>query len=140
MFRKIAVFALLLAVVLASFPANSALAAGPTTEKLEKKWDQLLQSYENQSFAHQSVHHWVENWLKTHKDAKTADKAEVQKHLDICNSALESAKIVVTNHAGFDKSGKVIDRAIAIKTINTLANYLQQHAGSVRNLKGHVQK
>ena len=136
MFRKIAVFALLFAVILASFPANSVLA--DSADKLEKKWDQLVQSYENQSFAHQSAHKLVENWLKTHKDAKTADKAEVQKHLNICNSALESAKIIVTNHAGFDKDGNVIDRAVAVKTINTLANYLQQHAGSVRSLKGHT--
>jgi len=138
MFRKIAVFALLFAVVLASFPTNSVLAKDITAEKMEKKWDQLVTSYKNQSFAHEKAHNLVENWLKTHKDAKAADKAELQKHLTICNSPLESAKAIVTNHAGFDKNGMVIDRAIAAKSIKTLANYLQQHAGSVRNLKDHT--
>jgi hypothetical protein len=134
MFRKIAVFALLLAVALASFPTSGVLAKDAIADKLEKKWDQLVESYKTQNFNHTNAHKVVENYLKTHKNIKAADKAELERHLAICNSSLDEAKSIVDNHPGFDAKGNVIDRAVARTTLQKLANYLQQHKGSVKNL------
>jgi hypothetical protein len=138
MLRKIAVFVLLFVLVMAAFPTNNVLAKDAIAEKLEKKWDQLVESYKTQSITHDKTHKLVENYLKTHKNIKAADKTELEKHLAVCNSALDSAKAVYNNHAGFDASGNVIDRGVAQQTLKTFANVLQQHAGSVRNLKAHM--
>jgi hypothetical protein len=135
-FVKFTVLAILMALVLSSFPSATALAAG-NNNKLEDKWDQLITNFDRQSATHNSAHNWVENWLKSKHSA--SDKQEVQKHLDICNSALASAGSIVSIHAGFDAKGKVVDRALAIKSIKDLSYYLQQHAGSIRNLRGHIQ-
>jgi hypothetical protein len=139
MFRKIAVLALLLAVVMASFPTSGVLAKDEIADKLEKKWDQLVESYKTQNYKHEQAHQLVENYLKTHKNIKAADKAELEKHLAVCNSSLDEAKAIVDKHPGFDAKGNVIDRAVARTTLQKLANYLQQHKGSVKNLNEHMQ-
>jgi len=138
MFRKIAVFALLLAVALASFPTNSVFAGDEISAKWEKKWDQLVESYTAQSANHVTAHKIVENYLMSNKSIKAADKAELEKHLAICNTSLDSAKAIVDNHPGFDAKGNVIDRAVARTTLQKLANYLQQHKASVKNLNEHM--
>ena len=134
---KGAIIAILFALVLSSLPTASVLAAG-NNGKLEEKWDQLVTNFDKQSVNHNSAHKWVENWLKTEKHATSSDKAEVRKHLSICNSALASAGSIVWSHAGFDASGKVIDKGLANKSIKDLAYYLRQHAGSIKNLQEHM--
>jgi hypothetical protein len=134
-FFKPTVFAILIALVLAALPTTSVVAKD-TNEGLEKKWDQLVNNFETQSSKHNSVHKWVDHWLKTHK--KSSEKAEVQKHVEICNSAIIAAGILVSKHAGFDAKGNLVDRASAIKSINDLSYYLRLHAGSVKNLKEHI--
>jgi hypothetical protein len=136
-FAKAIVFATLIALVLASLPMASVTAKG-TSQGLEDKWSQLVDNYNRQSSNHNSVHKWVDHWLKTHKKAVTSEEAEVQKHLSICNSAIMSAGAIVSKHAGFDTKGKVIDRAAAIKSIKDLSFYLRQHAGSIKNLEAHM--
>jgi hypothetical protein len=136
-FAKATVFAVLIALLFASFPANSVLAKG-NKQGLEDKWSQLVSNYNRQSSNHNSAHKWVDHWLKTHKKASASEKAEVQKHLAICNSAIASAGSIVSQHVGFDAKGKVIDRAAAIKSIKDLSWYLRQHVGSVKNLGEHV--
>jgi hypothetical protein len=138
MFRKIAVITFLLALVLASFPTNTVLAKDVKADNMEKKWDQLVSNYNMQSYKHEQTHKLVASYIKTNKNIKAADKAELEKHLAICNSALASATAIVNNHAGFDAKGNVIDRAAAAKTLKTFANVLQLHAGSVRNLNEHM--
>ena len=130
------IIALLLALVLSSFPTAVALAKGDT--QLEKKWDQLVTNYNRQSVHHTSAHKWVENWLKTNKKATSSEKAEVRKHLSICNSAISSAGAIVARHAGFDADGTVIDKGLARESVKDLANYLRQHAGSIKNLREHI--
>src|SRR5687768_13906148 len=127
------ILAILIALVLSSFPTTSVF-AGSNTKNLEDKWDQLVTNFNRQSLTHNGAHKWVENWLKTHKNASTSEKAEVSKHLSACNSALMSAQVIVSSRAGFDAKGKVIDRALAIKSIKDLAYYLRQHSGSVKNI------
>src|SRR5688572_29663328 len=84
------IVAILFALVLSSFPTASVFAAS-NTGKLEDKWDQLVTNFNRQSDTHNSAHKWVEHWLKTEKHATSSEKAEVRKHLSICNSALASA-------------------------------------------------
>jgi hypothetical protein len=134
-FFKPTVFAILIALVLAALPTTSVVAKD-TNEGLEKKWDQLVNNFETQSSKHNSVHKWADHWLKTHK--KSSEKAEVQKHVEICNSAIIAAGILVSKHAGFDAKGNLVDRASAIKSIKDLSYYLRLHAGSVKNLKEHI--
>ena len=131
------IVALLLALVLSSFPTTDVFAKGDR-QNLEKKWDQLVTNYNRQSNVHNSMHKWVDHWLKAEKKASLADKVEVRKHLSICNSAISAAGSVVAIHAGFDGSGEVIDAGLARNSIKDLANYLRQHAGSIKNLKEHI--
>lgn len=138
MFKKVTIFALLFVLVLASFPTFNVLAKDVVVENMEKKWDQLVENYNTQSAKHEQIHKQVENYLKTNKHVKASAKAELEKHLAICNSALDSAKAIVDNHPGFDANGNVIDRAVAKETLKKFANIIQQHAGSVRNLKTHM--
>ncbi len=129
--------AVLMALLLASFSTISVAAKG-NTQGLEEKWNQLVDNYNRQSVDHASAHHWAEVWLKQNKNASSADKATIQKHLDICNVALAGATALVTKHEGFDSSGKVVDKAAARKTIKDLNLLLLKHASSVRNLAAHV--
>lgn len=136
-FSKATAVAILIALVLASLPMASVVAKGNNGD-LENKWDQLVTNYDRQSSNHSSVHKWVDHWFKTHEKASVSDKNEVEKHLAICNSAILSAGTIVSKHAGFDAKGKVIERASALKSIDNLAYFLRLHAGSVKNLKEHM--
>jgi hypothetical protein len=136
---KCTIFAILIALVLSSFPISNVLAKG-NNQNLENKWSQLVTNYNRQSINHKSAHNWVDHWLMTSKNATASDKAEVRKHLVICNSAIASAGTVVAQHAGFDMNGKVIDKSLARKSIKDLTYYLRQHAGSIKNLHEHVNK
>ncbi len=129
--------AVLMALMLASFSTISVIAKG-NTQGVEEKWDQLVSNYNRQAVAHNSVHHWAEVWLMHNKDASAADKAKIQKHLDICNSALAGATAIVMKHEGFDSKGKVVDKAAARQSIKDLNLLLLKHAASVRNLSAHV--
>ena len=134
---KCTVIALLVALVLSSFPTVAVLAKG-NTENIENKWDQLVTNYNRQSINHNSAHSQVDHWFKTLKKGSSSEKAEVAKHLSICNSAIVSAGALVSSHAGFDANGKVVDKASAQKSIKDLAYYLRQHAGSLKNLQEHI--
>lgn len=134
---KCTVLALLAALVLSSFPAVTVLAKG-NNANLENKWDQLVTNYNRQSINHISAHKQVDHWFETLKKSSSSDKAEVAKHLSICNSAIASAGAIVSSHAGFDANGKLVDKAAAQKSIKDLAYYLRQHAGSLKNLQEHT--
>ena len=134
---KASVLALLIALMFASLPTASVVAKDTNTG-LEKKWDQLVNNFNTQNANHDSAHKWVEHWLKNHKHASSSEKAEVQKHLAICNSAIVGAAEVVAKHAGFDASGNLVARGAAVKSIKDLSYYLQRHKGSIRNLSEHV--
>jgi len=134
---RLAVLASLLALVLASLPTASVLARGDQPG-LEKKWDQLVSNFDRQNTNHLAAHRWVETWLEKHPKVSSADKAELERHLGICNSAILAAQAIVSQHAGFDAKGKVVERAAAVKSIKDLAYYLRQHAGSIKNLQEHM--
>jgi hypothetical protein len=134
---RLVLIAALMALLLASFSTISVVAKG-NTQGLEEKWDQLIANYNRQSITHESVHHWAEVWMMKNKDASSADKAKIERHLGICNSALAGATAIVTKHEGFDSNGKVVDKAAARKSVMDLNKLLLLHAASVRNLSAHV--
>lgn len=134
---KATLFAILLALVLASLPTATAVAKG-TNESLEKKWTQLINNYDMQMSNHNGAHRWVDHWLQTHKKASASKEAEIRKHLEICNSAIMAAGVIVSQHTGFDADGNLVSRAAAIQSIKDLSYYLQKHAGSVKNLSEHI--
>jgi len=134
---KVTVFSVLIALVLASFPTANVF-AGAVSKDLEARWDQYVNTYERQSFRHNAAHKWAEDWLDANKDASTSKKEEIQKHLSICNSALASARAIVSAHAGFDAKGKVVDIGLASKSVNDLGMYVKLHVASVKNLKEHI--
>jgi len=137
LFAKVTVFAVLIALLFASFPTTSVVAKG-NNQGLEDKWSQLVTNYDRQSSHHNSIHKWVDHWLKTQKKDSISDRGDVQKYLTICNSAIMSAGAIVAKHAGFDTEGNVIDRGAARKSIKDLSYYLRQHAGSIKNLDAYV--
>ena len=130
-------FAVLITLLFASFP-TAAAAAKTNNQGLETKWAQLVDSYNRQSVTHNSAHHWADQWMMDNRTASDAKKAEVQRHLTICNAALASATTLVMKHNGFDAKGYVVDKAAAQKSVKDLAQSLQRHAASVRNLDAHV--
>ena len=134
---KLISIAVLMALLLASFSTIGVVAKG-NTSGLESKWDQLVGNYNRQIVAHNSAHHWAEAWLMDNKDATSSSKAKIQKHLDICNSALAGATAIVMKHEGFDSKGKVVDKAAAQKSVKDLNLLLLKHAASIKNLSAHV--
>lgn len=138
MLRKVTALALLIAVVMATFPTISVFAKSPVYDQLEKKWEELGNGYKTQMINHQKIHKNVDNYLATHKKATTAQKNELEKHLAICNSSLDQAKAIIDKHAGFDAKGKVTDLVLAKKTVSQLAELLVRHAASVKNIKEHT--
>jgi hypothetical protein len=138
MLRKVAVLALLIAVVMATFPTTGVFAKSPVYDQLENKWEELGKGYTTQMINHGKIHKMVDNYLATHKKATTAQKNELEKHLTICNSSLDQAKAIIEKRAGFDAKGKVTDLALAKKTVTQLAELLTRHAGSVKNIKEHT--
>lgn len=135
MLRKLTVMAILFALLISAFPTAGVLAAGPTNKELEKKWDGLLLKYDQQTMNHQKAHKWVEAWLVKDTKATAKEKAEVEKYLFVCNTALDSATVIVNRHAGFDLNGKVINKNLAFKSIRDLSNALNLHAVSVRKIQ-----
>lgn len=135
---KATAIAVVLALVLATLPTVTVFAANESNKRLEDRWEQAVKAFNRQAMNHKAAHNLADNWLKTHKNAKASEKAEVARHLATCNSALYAGQAVVNTHAGFNASGKVIDRAQAIQSIKLLTKYVQQHAASVKNIKEHV--
>jgi hypothetical protein len=137
---KTTAIAVVIALVLATLPTVSVFAANETNKKIEDRWDAAVSAYERQAMFHKAAHNLAENILKTAKNIKASEKAEVERHLATCNSALYAAQAVVTAHRGFDASGKVLDRAQAIESIKLLTKYVHQHAAAVKNIKEHARK
>jgi hypothetical protein len=138
---KATAIAVVIALVLATLPTVSVFAANETNKKIEDRWDKAVGAYERQAMNHKAAHNMAENFLATVKKAvKASERAEVERHLATCNTALYAAQAVVSAHRGFDSAGKVIDRAQALESIKLLNQYVHQHAAAVKNIKEHVRK
>ena len=79
-------FAVLITVLLASFPTAVA-AAKDNNRGLEAKWAKLIDIYNRQSITHNSAPRWVAQWMSDHRRAPARKKAELQKDLARSNAA-----------------------------------------------------
>lgn len=127
-------FAVLIALLLASFP-TAATAAETNKSGLEAKWAKLVDTYNRQSRYHSGSHRWVEQWLADNSRASKSKKADLQKALTTSDTAWAAATFIVMRHNGFDAEGNIVDRAAAQKSVKDLARALQRYMGAIRKLK-----
>jgi hypothetical protein len=132
--NKVISFAVLLALLLASFPTAS-VAAKDDTRGLQAKWSKLLETYNRQAIIHNSVPRQVAHWMSDFRRAPKSKKAEIEKDLAISNTAWVPVASIVMKHTGFDAQGKVIDKAAAQQSIKDLSKALQRYKTSIKNLK-----
>ena len=131
---RVVSFTVLITLLLASFP-TAAAAAKTNNQGLERKWAQLVDSYNRQSITHNTAPRWVQQSINDHRKASNTKKAELLRALATSNSAWAAATFVAMRHNGFDANGKVVDKAAAQQSVNDLAKALQRYTGSIRNLK-----
>jgi hypothetical protein len=134
-FRKATAIAVVLALVLATLPTVTVFAAPESNKQLETRWDNAVKAFNKQEAAHHSAHKIAENYLATNKNLKASEKAEMERYLRTCNTALYSAKAIVNTHAGFSAAGKVTDRVQAKQSIKLLTQYVQQHAAALKHIR-----
>ena len=127
-------FAVLITLLLASFPTAVADAKG-NNRGLEAKWAKLIDVYDRQSITHNSAPRWVAQWLSDHKRAPARKKAELQKDLAISNAAWAAVPSIVMRHNGFDAQGNVVDKAAARQSVKDLSRALQRYNASLKNLR-----
>jgi hypothetical protein len=139
-------FALMLALGVASLPFVSASAAGEydppvppdrqiSNERLERVWARQLRLYERIGNGFEREDAFIERVQglidRANEDGK--DVSAVQAALDAFEAAVkearpiyESANGIVKSHQGFDENGKVTDPAKAQETINAMRGKLQE--------------
>lgn len=131
---KLISFAVLLSLLLASFP-TAVVAAKSDNRGLEAKWAKLIETYNRQAIIHNSVPHQVAHWMSDYRRAPKRIKAEIQKDLDLSNTAWVPVASLVMKHSGFDANGKIIDKAAAQQSIKDLSKAIQRYKTATRNLK-----
>ena len=127
-------FAVLIALLLASFPIAVATAKD-NNQGLEAKWAKLLDIYNRQSTIHNNAPRWVTFWMKDNKNASERKKAEVQRALARSNAAWAPVPSIVMSHNGFDAQGNVVDKAAARQSVKDLSKALQRYNASTKKLK-----
>ena len=132
-------FAVLMALLLASFPTAVA-AAKDNNRGLEAKWAKLIDVYNRQSIIHNSAPRWVAQWLSDHKKAPARKKAELQKDLARSNAAWAPIPSIVFSHNGFDAQGNLVDKAAARQSIKDLSRSLQRYKASIKSLHALIRQ
>jgi hypothetical protein len=128
-YSKLFVAFLILALLLASMPAISALAA-PASDKASPETMNLAQGWK----AKQSNLRWA-GYYYDHVQfypadfERPADLARVQWYLEKYGIALRAANTILQNHAGFDIKGNVTNEVQAAQSVRDLAMYLQMMRG-----------
>lgn len=139
MFKKMFVFAIIAALVLAALPTTGVFASSGRKADLESKWEELNNILTTQSFQHTKVENMDKNWhKKIEGKTSTSDQGIYYRNMSKCDSAFMAAQNIAWLHAGFDKNGKVIDTGLASKSVKNLNWYLQQHAAALRQLNNFV--
>ena len=126
-------FAILLALLFASFPTATAVAK-PHNPGLERKWTKLVGLYRRQAQIHYSAARWVE-WVINNSEASKSKKAELRKSLTASNNAWGPVPAIAMRHSGFDSSGAVVDKAAAKQSVKDLSRALQRHNATIKRLK-----
>jgi hypothetical protein len=136
-------FAVLLALLLASFPTATS-AANTNNRGLEAKWAKLVDIYNRQALIHNSAPRWVELWLiehgNDHSKAFASKKAELLRDLAAANAAWSPVPYIVNRHNGFDAQGNVVDKAAARQSVKDLSQALKRYQKSIRNLKALIRE
>jgi hypothetical protein len=127
-------FAVLVTLLLASFPTAVAAASG-NNRGLEAKWAKLLDLYKRQSQVHNSAPRWVE-WAMNNSSPSKSKKAELRNDLALSNAAWAPVPSIVMGHNGFDAQGNVVDKAAARQSVKDLSQALQRYNASIKKLKG----
>jgi hypothetical protein len=129
LYPKMVFVSLILALLFASLPVGSVLAAPASDEQpwenidLEKEWNNKLRHLRTQGFYYDHVRLYPADF------ESRADLALAQMYLDKYGFALRQANTVVFNHYGFDFEGNVTNERQAYETIHDLAMYLQMMRG-----------
>lgn len=136
MLRKVSAFAMLIAIVLASFPSVGVQAAGgEKAKKLEAKWSQYVKHVNEIAYMHDEIDTRAAKWLKEHKDAPGEIKTLVANHLKSYHTNLDAAKAIIQAREGFNAKGKVVDLGAADKTIKHLGEHIALLGAAWRGLK-----
>lgn len=125
LYQKIFVIFLLTALLLASLPVKSVLAASGPTENsnLELEWKKKLDTLRVQGLFYQRVR------LNPADFENSDDLARAHYFLEKYGTALRQANTVVFNHTGFDIKGRVTHENQAYDSVHDLAMYLQMMRG-----------
>ena len=124
-FQRMFAAALVIALLFASLPAQSALAAPASdgknfnTSEMQREWDSKVEKVDNNSIFYQRVRAYPANF---------EDQNELAMAHDILNNygvALRSAQRLVISHAGFDQKGKVTNENLANQTLKDLSENLR---------------
>jgi hypothetical protein len=121
--QKLFVAFLVIALLLGSLPARSALAApasdGMNTNEMQKEWDNKLEKVENNGIFYQRVRVYP-------ADFEDLDELAVANNiLNDYGVALRAAQRIVFNHSGFDLNGKVTNENLANQSLKDLGENLR---------------
>ena len=128
-YSKLFVAALILALLLASFPAASVFAAPASDEApwekvdLEQEWKNKLQQLAVEGLFFNQVRFIPADFENSTDLARAWDL--LHKH----GFALQLANTVVFNHSGFDIEGNVLNGRLAYDTVHELAMYIHTMRG-----------
>ena len=127
--QKMFMASLLIALVLASFPAPRAFAASGDTQDqaainaLQAVWSRKIQNVRAQSFFYDRVRLYPADF----KDP--ANLARAHDFLNRYGFALRRAETIIANQAGFDSRGRVTNFNLAVQSTKDLAYYLHVMRG-----------
>lgn len=140
--KKTALAALVLAIGLALFPVTGASAAGladqtpiqPGTTRLERVWMRQQAIFRRESSRLEKASTFIERVqsLIDRANAQGWDASNVQEALDDLGAVIPAVQAahdpgtgIIASHAGFDATGRVIDREEAMTTIKSLDQVLR---------------
>jgi hypothetical protein len=123
------VLAAIVALALASISATSVFAAGrshnPSMDhNLKSDWKTELAVLKTAQFTDKSIGKWDTEWLET---KRTSNQMHQENRYAVLAAVdLRRAEIIAGKHLGFASNGKVINRAQANQTLQTLAQDLHR--------------
>ena len=120
LFRKMFVMSIIVALMVAFLPASSVFAASDFANggTLEEEWSNKLSMVRAENLFYAQVKLFPADF----EDAD--DMARPYELLHKYGSALKQANEIILEHAGFDKTGDVIDEEQAVESAQDLAMYL----------------
>jgi hypothetical protein len=129
LYPKMILLSIIIALMFASFPAASVLAApasaGSTTvsNDLAKAWQNKLDTLRYHGLFYDTIRLYPADF------DQPSDLARAHFYLEKYGFALRAANTIAFNHAGFDIKGHVLNERLADETVRDLAMYLQTMRG-----------